>query len=158
MKDESKKYHVGKFSLTDQNSALVITGKVEKSQGFISELFFVEIFPFDKTKQLSSISIAFGIVELRSFANQLEELQHGIIPSIMKHSGGKSIKKDLTISPSAQTNNILITFTQGDSKILFSLPHHMLFGFSKQIVHLADATMDAVYKTQQFINKKNGAK
>ena len=153
MKKNSIKYHVGKFTLTDKNSALSITAKVERSSDYIDALFFVELFPFNT--QQKSVTVAFGAVELRSFANQLEELQHGIIPLIKKHSGGQVGKKTITISPSSKTPEYLVEFVDGSIKHLFQLPLHILYGLSKQLEHLINTTMDAVYKTQQHVNKQN---
>jgi hypothetical protein len=154
MHNDSKKYHVGKFSITDKNSALTVTGKVERSQTFVSELFFVEIFPFDKNKQY--ISIAFNAIELRSFANQLEELQLGVIPFVQKHSGGNSSLKSLAISPAMQTDSYGVEFKDAEKKLFFLLPINTLIGLSKQIIHLIDTTMNATYKTQQHFQNKKG--
>ncbi|WP_457750310.1 hypothetical protein [Sulfurimonas sp.] len=154
MHSDSKKYHVGKFSMTDKNSAFTVTGKVERSRTYVSELFFIEIFPFDKEKQ--SISIAFNVVELRSFANQLEEFQHGVLPFVEKHSGGNSNSKSLSIHPATQADGYSVEFRERDQKLFFFLPINILYGLSRQLIHLADATMDAVYKTQQHVIKKGG--
>lgn len=152
MKKNSIKYHVGKFTLTDKNSALSITAKVERSSDYVDALFFVEVFPFNPGS--GSISIAFNAVELRSFANQLEELQHGVIPLIKKHSGGSNGGKALTLSPSSEHHVCLAEFVEREKKILFQFSYNMLYGLSKQLEHLTDVTMDAVYKTQQHVEKK----
>lgn len=152
MKKNSVKYHVGKFTLTDKNSAFSVTAKVERSNAYVEALFFVEVFPFNPGA--GSISIAFDAVELRSFANQLEELQHGVIPLIKKHSGGSNGGKALTLSPSSEHHVCLVEFVEREKKILFQLPYNILYGLSKQLEHLADTTMDAVYKTQQHVEKK----
>jgi hypothetical protein len=152
MKKNSIKYHVGKFSLTDKNSAFVVSAKVEQGEKFIDGLFFIELFSFDEKVQ--SISIAFNAVELRVFANQLEELRHGVISMIKKHSGGSKSDKRLTLCPSTQSESILVEFTQSNNRLLFQIQPHMLYGLSKQLEHLIDTTMDAVYKTQQFMIRK----
>jgi len=152
MNKNSIKYLVGKFTLTDKSSALSVTAKVEKSSNYVDALFFVEVFPFNHSA--GSISIAFDAVELRSFANQMEELGHGVLPIIKKHSGGSGGGKLLTLSLSAEHPICLIEFLERNEKILFQLPRHMLYGLSKQLEHIVNTTMDAVYKTQQHVEKK----
>ena len=151
-KSESTKFHVGKFSVTDQNGALVIYSKVEKAKEYIDGVFWVEIHPFDR--EVKSISILFDAVSLRSFANQLKELQYGSVDSVKKFSGGRNMIKSLSVTVIEEYSSF--EFKQDKVLLFFRLPVVNLTGLALQIEHLINATMDATYKTQQFIERKNG--
>lgn len=88
----SKKFHVGSFSITDSKGALVVSLKVEVNREFTDGVFWIGVYPFDKNAQ--SISIAFNGVEIRSFANQIKDLYYGALQNFTKHSGGKSATKN----------------------------------------------------------------
>ena len=151
---ESKKFHVGTFSITDSNGALLISSKVEMNKTFTDGVFWVNVQPFDK--ETEGISIAFNAVELRAFANQLKELQYQSIPSIKKHSGGKKMVKSLFVSIIEEYSSF--EFKQDRVIVYFRLQKMSLSGLADQIEHLVNTTMDAVYKTQQFALKTKNKK
>lgn len=148
--DNSKKFHVGKFSITDQNGALLITGKVEKGKEFVDSIFWIEIYPFDK--EIKPISISFDIVSLRAFASQLKELQYGSVTQVKKISGGRKMIKSITVSVIEKYSSF--EFKMDKIILCFRFPVENLVGLAAQIEHLADTTMEATYKTQQFVEKK----
>lgn len=152
---ESKKFHVGAFSVTDSNGALVVSSKVEMSKTFTDGVFWVNVEPFDK--ETRGISVAFSAVELRAFANQLKELQYQSLTNIKKHSGGKKMLKSLSVSILDEYSSF--EFKQDRVIIYFRYHKLLLSGLADQIEHLINTTMDAVYKTQQFVlkNKKTNA-
>lgn len=150
---ESKKFHVGTFSVTDGNGALVISSKVEMSKTFTDGVFWINIEPFDK--ETKGISVAFNAVELRAFSAQLKELQYQSLTNIKKHSGGKKMTKSLSVSIIEEYSSF--EFKQDRVIVYFRYHKLLLSGLADQIEHLVNTTMDAVYKTQQFVlkNKKN---
>jgi len=148
--NNSTKFHVGKFSVTDQNGALVISAKVEMTNEYVEGVFWMDIHPFDK--ESNHISVLFDVVSLRAFANQLKELQYKSVESVKKFSGGKKMVKSLTVSVIEEYSSF--EFKQDKTMLYFRLPVTNLTGLAMQIEHLVDATMDATYKTQQFVEKK----
>ncbi len=150
MVEKSKKYHVGKFSVTDKNSAFAVTGKVESNKEFTDGLFFLEIFPFSKNDK--SISVAFNCVELRGFVEQLQELYYGTIPHFSKFSGGNSNIKSISVK--IIDRDCSFDFKHNSISLFFRAPKHHLIAMAKQMEHLINQTMDAVYKTQQFRDRK----
>jgi len=150
MNDVTKKFHVGKFSMTDSNGALVVNAKVEKSADFVDAAFWMECRPFAKDEKY--ISVAFDAVALRSFANQLKELQYQVIQGVEKYSGGHKMKKSIKVSIIEKYSSF--EFNEQNTMLYFRMDTTSLSGFADQLKHLIDTTMDATYKTQQFIEKK----
>ena len=148
--NNSVKFHVGKFSITDANGALTISAKVEKTKEYVDGVFWVEIHPFDK--EVKSISMLFDAVSLRAFTNQLKELQYRSVESVKKFSGGNKMVKSLSVKIIEDYSSF--EFKQDNVLLFFRLPVTSLTGLAIQIEHLIDTTMDATYKTQQFIEKK----
>ena len=150
----STKFHVGKFSITDQNGALVIYSKVEKTKEYIDGVFWMEIHPFDK--EVKSISILFDAVSLRAFANQLKELQYRSVESVKKFSGGRKMVKSLSVTIIEDYSSF--EFKQDKTMLFLRLPVENLTGLALQTEHLINTTMDATYKTQQFVGRKKDGK
>ncbi|WP_152184395.1 hypothetical protein [Sulfurimonas indica] len=154
MNNSTKKFHVGRFSATDSNGALVVNAKVEKGADFVDAVFWMECHPFSKDEKY--ISVAFDAVSLRSFASQLKELQYQSIQSVKKYSGGQKMTKSIEVSIIEKYSSF--QFKENDLILLFRIPTTSLIGLADQIIHLANTTMDATYKTQQFIEKQKNKK
>lgn len=149
-KNDSVKFHVGKFSVTDQNGAMVVYSKVEKTKEYIDGVFWVEFHPFDK--EVKSISILFDAIGLRTFANQLKELQYRSIDNVKKFSGGKKMIKSLIVTIIEDYSSF--EFKMDKVLLFFRLPAISLTALAIQIEHLINTTMEATYKTQQFSARK----
>lgn len=146
----SIKFHVGSFSVTDSKGALVISSKVEVNREFTDGIFWIGVYPFDKN--MMPVSVAFNGVEIRSFASQIKDLYYGALQNVVKHSGGKSATKTLSVSIIDDYSSI--DFKEKNSSIHFRILKTSLVGLAAQIEHLADTTMEASYKTQQHLMRK----
>lgn len=148
-----KKYHVGRFSISDRKSIFSVSSSVEIKDNDIKGLVWLNL---DSMYKYSSkaIQMLFDIVEVRSFAyllkaiyrsNQNEEYQ--------KSTGGTDTTK--TVFVSRDIKNATIKMVTNGSTISIVFPPENLLGLSDEISKLADVLSDAVYKTQQkYRNKK----
>ena len=148
--NDSIKFHVGKFSVTDKSGALIVTAKVETSKEYTDGIFWLECRPFSKEEKY--ISVAFDAVSLRAFAYGLKELQYQSINEVEKHSGGNKMIKSLTVKTIERYSSF--QFKEQDTMLYFRLPTNHLYGLATQIEHLVDITMDSSYKTQQYKERK----
>jgi len=148
--DESIKFPVGKFSITDENYALVFSAKIEIGKGFIEPFILLSAYPFDKEK--ASISMSFSAIELRTFANNLTVIYYDASQSYTKHTGGHTHNSNVKVSMIERYASL--EFSSSAKKCAFRIDRSLLEGLSQQIIHLIETTMDACYKTQQFEHRK----
>ena len=144
---KGKKIHVGKFSTTDQNGSISFVGSIEVAKGYAKPLFFINTDVFNGE---DFISMSVGSLVLRKIANELKNLS----ATIVIYSGGNAqYKKTLCISP--LTKKIAFTMEHKDKKLTITIDNDLAYSLACEISLLTDETMRALYKTQQFLERKH---
>lgn len=148
---KSKKFHVGKFELTQQNGVLIFTAKVEIDKHFVKPVFWMETYSFGNDKR--SMSIALEAIELRTIAYQLKDMYSKEIDSFKKFSGGQSASKSMSVKIIDTYTDF--SFKQNENIVnSFRFPTIWLRSLADQINHLVDTATEASYKTQQYRERK----
>lgn len=150
MKKESVKFPVGRFSLTDAKSALVVNSKVEITATHTEAILWIELYPFVGDK---GISFSFNTVELRTFAEQLKELYYKQIKNVQKHAGGNAKTKTLNVSVIEAYSSF--DFNGAHS---FNMPTSHLIGFAQELEFLLNETSRSTYETQRYQEQKKRKK
>jgi len=147
---KNKKFHVGKFTITDKNGILSFVGIVEVTASFTKALFWIY---FDQFVGEKKGSVAFDSIALRSFAIALKEISYGTTSSYKKISGGNGPIKEIIVTPLERY--VLIQYKHLQTDIQFMLDISSLLALTDEIEKLIDITVESTYKTQQYIlNKK----
>ena len=146
-----RKYHTGRIGVSDHVASLNITGTVEVHKA-INALYFFHLNQYDSSK---AISISFNSVEMRAFAYALKQEEKYINSGYLKHSGGKSTKKSITLS-SNENYHYIHAKTQ-NHEALISFKRFEMAAFGDEIISLVTSTNNALFETQRVYEKKKNA-
>lgn len=143
------KYHVGRFSISDNKASFSAVGVVEKLENRVVSTFWLYL---DSLHKEGTISMAFNPVEIRAFAYALKakfkdkDFEHST------QTGGTATVKNLNIFNSA--NGVYVGATHKNLNLSVGLSKFELLGLASELEHLVQTTVDATYKTQQVLDRK----
>lgn len=146
------KYHVGRFSISDNKCSFSVVGVVEKIEKRVAPVFWIF---FDSLHNEGSISMAFNSIEIRAFAFALKAKFKDSLFVYSTQTGGNTTLKNLNIFTAK--NNHYIGATQKNVTLSVNITSFELLGLAEEIEHLVQLSVEATYKTQQMIERKKAA-
>jgi len=143
----SRMYLVGKISATDNKGVLEVSSHIEKQKSYCDPVVFISITPYGS----EGISMKMSNYELRSLSHELLRI-YSTGGEFERRSGGKGPLCTLRIK-GGETYGEFLLLREGNT-VRVSVKLVDIFGFSKEIAALCDATSDALFKTQRMIDNK----
>lgn len=145
------KFISGSFEVTDNKGAFSLKGYVVVEK-ITKPLFLISINSFHGD---NSPAMAFSAIEARTLGNYLTNFFHNKESKYEKISGGKNIKKTLTIEIKNKYFAIIILAKNIRYETIIPLENMIALG--QEITLLVDESVKNSYKTEQYIErgKKN---
>ena len=143
------KYHVGRFSISDNKASFSVVGVVEKIEKRVSPVFWIF---FDSLHDEQSVSMEFNSIGIRSFAFALKTRFKDKNFKYSTQTGGNVTVKNLNIFTA--NNLAYIGVTHKGITLSVSLQEFELLGLASELEFLVASTVEATYKTQQLIERK----